>query len=43
MFILGDLRKDFADEKTHYVSAISLFIFTMISKECQWLLETELF
>ena len=33
MFILGDFRDDFKDERTHYVSAISLFIFAMLSKE----------
>ena len=43
IFFMGDFRKDYRDEKTHFVQAVSLFIFTMISKEFQYILETRLF
>jgi len=40
---MGDFRKDYADERTHFVQAVSLFILTMVSEEFQYFLETKLF
>ena len=40
---MGDFRKDYADERTHFAQAVSLFIFTMVSEEFQYVLETRLF
>ena len=40
---MGDFRKDYADERTHFVQAVSLFILTMVSEEFQYVLETRLF